>query len=252
MNNLDTTEALVGLHISGPQITGHTNHTSDIKRPNHDGGIAITSTKPPYPRVMTLNIGGRKIQISPNTLYAESGLFRQRLSDRFTWAPEADGSYFLDADPDLFEHLVRFMRRPNVVPLSYDNVKGYNYDLYNRLEAEADYFQVEVLRAWIKEKKFLKAIVTQTYNPRLQIADELVTRRYPVNESEDMYMMPRIKKGYICPREIGVHRDNPSRCGAACKKAQGDDNVECEEEWYVEVVSVKKATEFVEAVCMAE
>ena len=105
-----------------------------------------------YPKTLVLDIGGRKFKVSRDTLQAESGLFRHQLSGRFPWEPEMDGSYFLDADPDLFEHLLRFMRRPEVLPLFYDAAKGFDYDLYNRLEAESQYFQINVLHEWIKNK----------------------------------------------------------------------------------------------------
>jgi hypothetical protein len=106
-----------------------------------------------YPKNLTLDIGGRKFKVSRDTLKAESGLFERQLSNRFsTWEPEADGSYFMDADPDLFEHLLRFMRRPEVFPLFYSMTNGFDYDLYNRLEAEALYFQMDTLYTWIKDK----------------------------------------------------------------------------------------------------
>lgn len=105
-----------------------------------------------HPKTLVLDIGGRKFKVSRDTLQAESGLFRHQLSGRFPWEPEMDGSYFLDADPDLFEHLLRFMRRPEVLPLFYDAAKGFDYDLYNRLVAESQYFQIDALHEWIKNK----------------------------------------------------------------------------------------------------
>jgi hypothetical protein len=68
------------------------------------------------------------------------------------WEPDEGGSYFLDTDPNLFEHLRRFMRRPEVFPLFYNHAAGFDYDLYNRLEAEAGYFQIDALYKWIKAK----------------------------------------------------------------------------------------------------
>jgi hypothetical protein len=108
------------------------------------------------------------------------------------------------------------------------------------------------LRDWVREKRYLRAIVTQTYIPRTRDTAELSPERYPVNESEDMYMIPRIRKIYICPRGIIVHRGDPSRCGAACKRAQGDDDIEYEEQNYVEVVTVKKEIEFIGTICRAD
>jgi hypothetical protein len=104
-----------------------------------NGGVALTSASgATYPKILTLDIGGRKFKVSRDNLEAESGLFKLQLSGRFTWEPEGDGTYFIDADPNLFEHLLRFMRRPKTFPLFYDQVKGFDYDLYNRLQAEAE------------------------------------------------------------------------------------------------------------------
>ena len=108
---------------------------------------SVMSEDTPYPETIPLDVGGRKFKVAADVLTAESGFFRRQLSDRFTWAPEPDGSYFLDADPDLFEHLLAFMRRPEVFPLFYAKTDGFNYNLYNRLEAKANYFQIDTLHA---------------------------------------------------------------------------------------------------------
>ncbi|CAG5162631.1 uncharacterized protein ALTATR162_LOCUS6256 [Alternaria atra] len=134
-------------------------------------GTNITSS---YPKHLTLDIGGRKFKVSRDTLMAESGLFERQLSGRFRpWEPEVDGSYFLDADPDLFEHLLRFMRRPEVFPLFYSKMNGFDYDLYNRLQAEALYFQIDALHEWIKDKKYLTAIKVQTSNPNVRSVQDI-------------------------------------------------------------------------------
>ncbi|KAI4952145.1 hypothetical protein J4E91_003607 [Alternaria rosae] len=142
-----------------------------------------------YPKTLILDIGGRKFKVSRDTLRAESGLFRHQLSGRFPWEPEANGSYFLDADPDLFEHLLRFMRRPEVLPLFYDAAKGYDYDLYNRLEAESQYFQIDVLHDWIKEKKYLNAIRVQTCDANIRSIGAIRPEVFPANKTEDWYIV---------------------------------------------------------------
>lgn len=111
---------------------------------------------------MVLDIGGRKFKTNRDTLIAESGLFRIQLSDRFPWDPQSDGSYFLDADPDVFEHVLRFMQRPSVFPLFYNATQGFDYGLYCRLQAESDYLQIDVLHGWIKDKKYLSAVKIET------------------------------------------------------------------------------------------
>jgi hypothetical protein len=92
------------------------------------GGIRLLFSTS-YPAVMTLNIGGRKFQTQPSTLCSSSSLFRRQLSKNYTWRVQVDGSYFMDADPDLFAHLLRFMRRPEIFPLFYTKANGFDYDL---------------------------------------------------------------------------------------------------------------------------
>lgn len=98
-----------------------------------------------YPKLLTLDIGGQMFRVTTDTLFAESGLFQLQLSDRFCWRPEADGSYPLDTDPVLFNRLLQFMRRPSVFPLFSTKDQSFNFDLYQRLQAEAQYFQIDTL-----------------------------------------------------------------------------------------------------------
>ena len=113
---------------------------------------ATPSADTSYPKNLVLDIGGRKFKVARNTLEEESGLFQRQFSVCYSWTPELDGSYFLDADPDLFEHLLRYMRRPEVFPLFYSVMNGFDYDLYNHLQAEALYFQIKKLYEWIEAK----------------------------------------------------------------------------------------------------
>lgn len=214
----------------------------------------VSPAAPPatYPKILTLNVGGRKFQTLKSTLRSESGLFRNQLSDRFSWEPQADGSYFLDANPNLFEHLLDFMRRPSVFPLFYTKAHGFDYNLYNRLEIEAEYFQMDTLHAWIKEKKYLRAIIINNWNPTIRAHDHPVVERTSGNESIDRYMLPRVRSVYICPRGIQFHRGDPARCGLACRRTRGDGPLEYAEEAYVNVVSAKDETLFNEAICRLE
>jgi len=107
---------------------------------------------------LTLDVSGRKFRTTKAVLstspYFES-LFA-RWEDCADLQP--DGSYYIDADPDVFEHLLNFMRRPSRFPLYWTKKDGFNYVLYSKLEAEADYFMLEGLKNWIKDRKYLEAI----------------------------------------------------------------------------------------------
>jgi hypothetical protein len=222
----------------------------NAERVKPDNGDLSSST--PYPKIITLDIGGRKFKTTLDTLRSGSGLFHRQLSGRFPWSRQEDGSYFMDADPDLFAHLLRFMRRPEVFPLFYTKANGFDYDLYNRLEIEAEYFQMDELREWIKEKKYLKAIETHTQSAQVGTLNQLAPKSIPAHHSQDNYMVPRTRRIYVCPRGIFVHRGDKNRCGQACDKARGSREDEYDEEQYMEVVSVEKETKFDGAVCMVD
>jgi hypothetical protein len=111
--------------------------------------------------IITLYVSGRKFRTSKSVLsvspYFESLFTRwESCADL-----QADGSYYIDADPDTFEHLLNFMRRPARFPLYWTKENGLDIVLYSKVEAEADYFMLEALRKWIKEKKYLGAIRTE-------------------------------------------------------------------------------------------
>lgn len=52
------------------------------------------------------------------------------------------------------------MRRPSKFPLFWTRATGFNYALYNALEAEADYFLLHDLRDWIQNRSYLRAVQT--------------------------------------------------------------------------------------------
>lgn len=205
-----------------------------------DGAEPAVSS-PSFPSVITLDVGGRLFKASTDILIAESGLFQRQLSGRFTWTPQADGSYFLDADPEIFEHLLRFMRRPCSCPLFWSKDRGFDYDMYRRLQDEAEYFQVDKLCQWIKDKKYENAFSICVYSPGIVEAEDHVPRRNldgPFSESR--HFVTKTRQSYVCPREIIEHRGAPGRCGKACHKVQGDDEDKYEAEDYIEMITVRE------------
>jgi hypothetical protein len=160
--SMDPTDGLSrGLSLVGNPPTAnqedtdlHTVHSEDSRQ-----------TSGEHPTIIVLDIGGQKFKTTTATLREQSGLFRYQLSDESSWSPQRNGSYFVDADPVIFEHLLRFMQRPSVFPVFYDPIRGYDYALYSRLQAEAHHFQVDTLRDWIKEKKYLHAVMVKTDTP---------------------------------------------------------------------------------------
>src|SRR4051812_26960470 len=82
-----------------------------------------------------LQVGERRFTTTKDTLTTESGFFSSLLSGRWDNTLE-DGSHFIDADPALFQHILRYLRR-GVFPLFFDLEKGHDYSLYLSLLEEA-------------------------------------------------------------------------------------------------------------------
>jgi hypothetical protein len=127
---------------------------------------AITSCSKHVPEFVTtpylvvLDVSGRKYQTHKITLQASQ--YFQNLLTRWEYCSDRqeDGSYFIDADPDVFRHILEFMRRPSKFPLFWTKGTGFDYALYTKLEAEADYFLLHDLRDWIQKKLYLDAVKT--------------------------------------------------------------------------------------------
>ncbi|KAF7717802.1 Uncharacterized protein PECH_008441 [Penicillium ucsense] len=88
---------------------------------------------------VVLQVGDRRFVTSRDTLTTESGYFAALLSGRWNDARE-DGSYLIDADPYLFEHILQYLRQ-GVPPLFFDSAKGHDRLMYLALYTEARYFQ---------------------------------------------------------------------------------------------------------------
>lgn len=69
-----------------------------------------------------------------------------------------DGSVFIDADPDVFTIVLNYMRRPSTYPLLWTCEKGFDYVLYNKVMAEADFYMLEELRDWVASKEYENAV----------------------------------------------------------------------------------------------
>ncbi|PYI01540.1 hypothetical protein BO78DRAFT_269787, partial [Aspergillus sclerotiicarbonarius CBS 121057] len=174
----------------------------------------------------------------------ESSFFTSLLSSR--WANNAlpDGSYFIDADPTLFEHILRYLRR-GVYPLFYSPDKGHDYALYSALLEETRYFGIPDLEAWLEEKRYLNAVQIVTWVDTINDDDttSLQTTR-PVNEWVELYPEWDVRGVYVCPRRIAVHRGKPWACGRQCDKERDGEEYKYEDEPVVKLFVVHKSVVF--------
>lgn len=194
------------------------------------------------PTIVTLDVGGRLFR-ARKSVVAESDYLNAQIS-RWQNDIQKDGSFFLDADPDVFAHLLAFMRRPERFPLFWEKAKGFDYELYYKLQTEAEYFGVTALADWIRDEKFLLAVktITETRTSILEVGMPASVVDIAGSTNKKTHVFAKIRKIYLCPRRIACHRGSPGSCGKACKNYQGDDPDEFQEEPYYEMVTIKNTT----------
>lgn len=103
-------------------------------------------------QIVRLQVGEQMFLTTRDTLQSGSGYFAARFSDRWHEEVLQDGTYFVDADGDLFEHCLRFMRHGSC-PLFWTKDNGFDYVKYASLQASAVFFMMNDLEDWIKGRK---------------------------------------------------------------------------------------------------
>ncbi|KAL4966310.1 BTB/POZ domain-containing protein [Aspergillus stella-maris] len=190
-----------------------------------------------------LQVGERCFTTTRETLISESTYFEALLSDRWD-AARPDGSYFIDADPTLFEHILRYLRRPSAPPIFYDIVKGHDFPLYNALLEEAKYFGVDSLMEYLSNQQYIYRVkinltIDHDYKPYTPLFGFSSTAD-PRSETHMTYHPLWEKtKVYMCPRGIDRHRGHPLECGRRCASARGSDGYQYEDEYRLKVVAFK-------------
>ncbi|KAL9576281.1 MAG: hypothetical protein Q9203_007771 [Teloschistes exilis] len=175
---------------------------------------------------------------------------------RDDWASserQPDGSYHLDADPDTFTHILRFLR-DGIYPLAYDIERGHDFLLYTRVRCLAKFLLVENLVVWLREKRYLKAVRVET-SARVTEKEDVIFG-VGLGDVEDVgtkikyFPSWRVVKRYVCPRRI--HNDNRAGCGRQCLRAQGGREDEYEDCNVLSTLVVKEKVVFDEGVCVEQ
>lgn len=205
-------------------------------------------TSPVESNQITLQVGERRFLTTRKTLTEGSGYFSSLLSGRWDNNLQPDGSYFVDADPETFEHILRYLRR-GIFPIFYDKVKGHDHAKYLALLEEAKYFQVDPLEEWLAGKKYLEAVKV-VYTP--QEADDDLVVSWKEGSETDIEYKPSwvVKKVYVCPRDIFIHRGNPQACGRQCRNAQQGREYDYKDEAVLKAVVIRKTTIFDQNLCL--
>ena len=197
------------------------------------------SAPPPSPRV-ELQVGERRFTTLASTLTTNSTFFASLLA-RWQESQSGDGSYFVDADPELFTHILRYLRR-EILPVVWGKGSGFDRSFYRALQEEAAFLGIERLRKWIEEEGYLKA-VTVRYAVQ-EIKGDGVDEGYDAtvdgNTEREYHPWWGTEKVYRCPRDISRHRGNPGACGKACEKAKGEGEDEYVDEDVLRTLVVTK------------
>ncbi|KAJ3181767.1 hypothetical protein HDU87_000785 [Geranomyces variabilis] len=183
--------------------------------------------------IVKLNVGGREFLVGQSTLTLKSLYFATLLNGDFSHQLIND-HIFIDADPDMFGHILRYLRRLEY-PLFYKNGE-FEYSVYDQLRVEAEFFGLERLEKWIWNKEFQNVVVVERHTREiLEFVDDDVTRLELgsflelYNKAHDPDPLPaNVKLEFLsqkagtkavwqCPRGIVVHH-TANRCGRQCQK----------------------------------
>jgi hypothetical protein len=97
-----------------------------------------------------------------------------------------DGSYFIETEARLFEHILRYLRT-GVLPLFYDRVAGHDFPLYHALLQESKYFAIDRLQKWLCEQKYLDAVKIEYIATETQDRDS--HRKHTTNDTNGHQFM---------------------------------------------------------------
>ncbi|KAE8313662.1 hypothetical protein BDV41DRAFT_576634 [Aspergillus transmontanensis] len=130
-----------------------------------------------------LHISDRQFITCKSTLSQKSTFFEALFSTRWN-NQRPDGSYFIDADPNLFEHI---------------------------LPAPGSKFGIDGLREWLEEEKYLQAVKIERSVKVLDIlkAEGLETR---LANAEEQYF-PNWGTRHVFGHEEAIYEDEPALTG---------------------------------------
>lgn len=202
-------------------------------------GASVRSLSPPVESDEVILKVDEKIFITTKaTLVEESAYFASRLSHRW---PSADREVTLDVDPAVFIHVLRYLRH-GVLPIFFDQIRGFDHGLYSLVLAQADYLLIERLSSWIREKRYLLAVRKERSAKTYLDEVEDIKGCESANTECQYQIIWGKRQVYSCPRGISVH-DKPSHCGRQCNNARGDAPLYREED-ELRIIEFKTKTVF--------
>lgn len=203
---------------------------------------------------IVLKVGERCFETFHTTLTGESDYFAAALSGRWGNTGGIDGNYFIDTDPDVFQHILGYLRT-GTPPLFYNvAAKSFDYERYVALLGQARYFGIAKLEDWIVKERYLDAVTTK-YTSILISGDDVLAElsdRFGAmrgNSALEIHPAWETKKVYVCSRGVPVYRGRPGSCGIQCHKAGPG---EYEEERVLKVLAMRRDVVFDPQVCLED
>ena len=179
---------------------------------------------------VVLQVGERRFHTSRSTLVSGSLYFRSLFSGDFADPRSEDGSYFVDADPEAFSTILKYLRH-DVLPTFFDKTQRFDHDLCRAVQAEALFFGIDKLISWIRDKEYLKCFTTlHEVEERLASMSSgsssgaigVFQGTVEPNTEQTYSLSKGSETVYTCPRNMQSHDENPGRCGRQCQNARRD------------------------------
>ena len=191
---------------------------------------------------LTLQIGEHRFTTTESTLREGSTYFESLFSGSWQEAEkEADGSLFIDRDGGIFAYILGFLRSGKY-PFFYDDAGGeFDHDKYVSLLVEAEYFGIDKLPEWIRERGYEKVVEVRRLGSLGVGMDGLSDINGSIKTGDKYEYFPEweTRKVYVCPRNVDEHRGKPGFCGRQCRKALGDEEPEYVDERELMMVEIR-------------
>jgi hypothetical protein len=196
------------------------------------------------PDMFAIQVGDRQFSLRRNSMKHSKMLMKQFYGPN--WDPDMlpktpDGCYILEGSGEMFNYLYDYMIEGHY-PLFYDYHDGFDYQKYAKLLAAADYWDMEKLQTWIKKMKYEEVVKIN-----ISSGETLGPPKGTVQGGVFYEHHPKlsIKKIYICPKRIAVHKGHKEYCGKECDKfRKGADEYEEERSWKTLRVEKKVVIDF--------
>ncbi|KAK8156587.1 hypothetical protein IWX90DRAFT_475021 [Phyllosticta citrichinensis] len=177
---------------------------------NANTSAAASSATP-----ITLNVGGTPFVVLRDTL-SSSLFFQGLLSGRWEHNRLADGSYFVDWEPEVFRHVLKYLRTGHLPSCWKGLQHGFDYEFAEELREAAEFFGVEELREWLQEKRFLEKVRVEISIERCRGA---VRSTYGNGNVPDCHVQWVSKNVGPCPKGQNWHNEHIAKCRQQCGNA---------------------------------